>query len=343
MLISRQPEKVLVVDDSIDVINTLGKILSPHYLIQASTKPQDVIKLAISNDPPHLILLDVLMPGIDGFEVCRELKTNSKTKNIPVIFITSFGDIENEMTGFNVGGADYITKPISPPVVLARVKAQLALYNQQLELEEKVRIRTFELRESQFQIIQRLCRAAEFKDNETGLHVMRMSKISQLLGLKCGMSEAEAELLLNAAPMHDVGKIGIPDRILLKPGKLDANEWNIMKQHVGYGAEIIGLHKSDILSMARIIALTHHEKWDGSGYPNKLSGEEIPLVGRIVAIADVFDALLSTRHYKKPWSLNKTMEYLQAQKSKHFDPSLINHFFEIIPDVVEINTQYEEA
>jgi len=340
---SNKLARILVVDDSIDVIDILGQILSQLYTIQVSTEPQDVIKTACSNNPPHLILLDVMMPGLDGFEVCRLLKSNNKTKNIPVIFITSYTDIKNETKGFDVGGADYISKPINPPVVLARVKAHLALYNQQLGLEEKVRVRTNELKETRLQVIQRLSRAAEFRDNETGMHVMRMSKISQLLGLKCGMSEAEAELLLNASPMHDVGKIGIPDHILLKPEKLDADEWRTMQHHVEYGVEIIGIHDSDILSMARVIALTHHEKWDGSGYPNGLSGEDIPLVGRIVAIADVFDALISKRHYKNAWTMDKALGYLQEQKNKHFEASLVDKFLEIIPEISQINSEYEDA
>ena len=339
----KQFEKILIIDDSINTINILGHLLSPFYQIQVSTTSRDIVKLASSHNPPHLILLDIMMPGIDGFEVCKNLKADAKTKNIPVIFITSFEDMDNETRGFEVGGADYITKPINPPVVLARVKAHLALYNQQLELEKKVKLRTSELWETRLQIIQRLCRAAEFKDNETGMHIIRMSKVSQLLGLRSGLTKTEAESLLNAAPMHDVGKIGIPDHILLKPDKFDESEWCYMKRHVEFGAEIIGKHHSGILAMARVIVLTHHEKWDGSGYPNGLSQERIPLVGRIVAIADVFDALISTRPYKKSWSVNHAINYIEDQKGKHFDPVLVNNFLDIIPDILKINEQYAET
>lgn len=335
--------RILVVDDSIDVINLLGEILSPLYQVQVSTKPQDVCKTANSENPPDLIILDKLMPVIDGFEVCRQLKSHYKTENIPVIFITGSGDIDSETMSFKMGAADYITKPINPPVVLARVKAHLALYNQQLHLEEMVVERTRELLDTRLQIIQRLSRAAEFKDNDTGMHVMRMSRVSQLLGLKSGLSESESELLLNAAPMHDVGKIGIPDRILLKPGKFDTEEWNFMKQHVEFGAEIIGEHDSGILQMARIIALTHHEKWNGSGYPKGLSEDSIPMVSRIVAIADVFDALISARPYKEPWSLDKALRYIEEQKGEHFEPILVDNFLNIIPEILEINEQYSDV
>ncbi len=224
----------------------------------------------------------------------------------------------DEARGFEVGAVDYITKPISPPVVLARVRTHLALYDQKQELERLVKKRTKEILETRLEIIRRLGRAAEFRDDETGMRVIRMSKYAHEIALEIGVDEEEAELILNVAPLHDVGKIGIPDAILLKPGKLTPEEWKIMKKHAEYGARIIGDHPSKILQAAKTVALTHHEKWDGTGYPNGLGGEDIPLVGRICAIADVFDALTSKRPYKEVWDVDKAVNLILEEKGKHF-------------------------
>ena len=199
-----------------------------------------------------------------------------------------------------------------------------------------------ELRQTRLQIVQRLGMAAEYKDNETGLHVIRMSHFSKVLALAAGFSEAAAEELLNAAPMHDVGKIGIPDAVLRKPGKLDEQEWAVMRQHVEIGAQIIGEHASGLLRTAQRIALSHHEKWDGSGYPNGLSGEDIPLEGRIVAIADVFDALTSVRPYKAAWSVEDAVELLNKERGRHFDPHLVELFIQQLPAILEIKERWAE-
>ncbi len=251
-------------------------------------------------------------------------------------------EIKDEAKGFELGAVDYITKPVSPPIVLARVKTHLALYDMNRTLEKKVQKRTSELNDTRLEIIRRLGRAAEYRDNETGLHVIRMSHYSQLIGLEAGLSEEQADLLLNAAPMHDVGKIGIADNILLKPAKLDDTEWDIMKQHTTFGAEIIGDHSSELLDMARMIAITHHEKWDGSGYPRGLKGNEVPLMCRIVPIADIFDALTSMRPYKKPWSVEDAMAEINAMKATHLDPTLVDAFIEVLPDVLKIKKEYSD-
>jgi putative two-component system response regulator len=216
----------------------------------------------------------------------------------------------------------------------------LALYDQQMAWKEQVRAHAQELKDTQFQIIRRLARAAEYKDNETGMHVIRMSHYSHLLGEKAGLGPAQCEVLLHAAPMHDVGKIGIPDHILLKPGKLDADEWQVMMTHTTIGAEIIGDHDSDLLKMAKTVAITHHEKWNGTGYPNGLSGEDIPLVGRIVAIADVFDALTNERPYKEAWPVERAVTLLKEESGHHFDPHLVSQFLEIMPQIEQIKAQY---
>jgi putative two-component system response regulator len=209
-------------------------------------------------------------------------------------------------------------------------------------LEQKVRERTRELEETRMEIIRRLGRAAEYRDNETGLHIIRMSKFSQILGQATGMSDQDSGMLLNASPMHDIGKIGIPDSILLKPGKLDADEWEIMKTHSSIGAKILSGHPSELMQMAREIALTHHEKWDGSGYPGGLSGEEIPLSGRIVALADVFDALTSERPYKKAWAVDDAVSFIKENSGKHFDPTLVELFIDRLDEIIEVRDKYAE-
>ena len=333
---------LLIVDDTPENIDVLRGILKQEYKIKVASNGEKALKIAQSESAPDLILLDIMMPVMDGYEVCKRLKENYATAKIPVIFVTAKGETADESLGFDIGAVDYITKPVSPPLVLRRVRTQLSLYDEKRLLDEMVKERTKELDQTRLQIIQRLGRAAEYKDNETGMHVIRMSHYSKILALASGMSEDEAELLLNAAPMHDIGKIGIPDRILLKPGKLDAEEWEMMKKHPQMGAEILGSHNSVLLNLARDIALTHHEKWDGSGYPNGLKGTEIPLYSRIVAIADTFDALTTVRPYKQAWLVGDAIELLKKESGAHFDPELVDTFLSIIPQVLEIKDKYAE-
>lgn len=304
---------LLVVDDEPVNLQVLKQILQSEYRLIFARDGEKALSLAI-NEQPDLILLDIMMPGITGLETCRRLKSNAETRQIPVIFVTALAETSDEAEGFTAGCVDYITKPVSPPIVLARVKAQLSL------------VSIDALRETRLQVIHRLGRAAEYKDNETGLHVIRMSHYAKEIALVAGMSPADAEELLNAAPMHDIGKIGIPDRILQKPGKLDADEWEIMKTHTSIGATIIGEDNSNLLKIARTIALNHHEKWDGSGYPNGLAGDAIPVEARIVAIADVFDALTSVRPYKPAWEIDDAINYIKQQAGTHFDPTLVEAF-----------------
>lgn len=333
---------VLVVDDVPANIEVLSGILRTHYRVRAATSGARALAIALGEAPPDLILLDVMMPELDGFEVCRRLKADLRTRSIPVIFVTAMSEIEDETAGFEAGCVDYLTKPVSPPLVLARVRTHLALSNQSRELERQVRLRTSELERTRLAVIRCLGKASEFKDDNTGLHVIRMSHYSRVLGLAVGMSEADAHLLMLASPMHDVGKIGVPDAILKKPGKLDAEEWAQMQRHVEYGGQILGDQDSELLQMAKTIALTHHEKWDGSGYPEGLRGEAIPLVGRISALADVFDALTSVRPYKKAWSVDEAVKYILADRGKHFDPTLVDKLVERVPEFERIRQQYSE-
>lgn len=334
---------ILVVDDTPSNISVLMEILREDYRVLAATNGEQALKIARADPPPDLILLDVMMPDMSGHEVCQRLKGDSVTRKIPVIFVTAMNQVEDEAQGFALGAVDYITKPVSPPIVKARVRTHLALYDQNRELDRLVRERTAELRHTRLEIIKRLGRAGEFRDNETGMHVVRVAHYCRLLGEAVRMNEEDLDLLFNAAPMHDIGKIGIRDNILLKPGKLDDDEIKIMRQHVPFGAEIIGEHTDGLLSMARTIALTHHEKWDGTGYHRGLKGEAIPLVGRITTIADVFDALTSVRPYKKAWPVQDAVTLIQREAGTSFDPELVKKFVAILPQILAVREKYADT
>ncbi len=321
---------ILVVDDEPTNLQVLRQILQTDYRLLFARDGHKALELARS-EHPSLILLDVMMPGLTGHDTCTALKQDPATQAIPVIFVTALSDTEDEARGFELGAVDYITKPVSPPVVKARVRNQLSL------------VRMDELRDTRMQIIERLGRAAEFKDNETGLHVIRMSHYARTLALASGWTEGAAEELLSAAPMHDIGKIGIPDSILLKPGPLSPEEWDVMRTHPKIGADIIGEHPSSILRMAREIALCHHEKWDGSGYPQGLKGDAIPIAARVVTIADVFDALTTARPYKKAWTVEDALANLEQGAGQHFDPYLVPLFMSILPQILAIRERWKEA
>jgi putative two-component system response regulator len=333
---------VLVVDDTPENIHVLSGVLQEEYAVRVATSGEKAIAAARADPQPDLILLDVKMPVMDGYEVCRRLKNDYHTQRIPVIFVTALGEAEDEARGFELGAVDYIIKPINPAIVRARVRTHVQLYDQKRHLLELVQQRTRELEDTRLQIIRRLGRAAEFKDDETGYHVIRMSHYCRMLAIAGGIPEHRAELLFNAAPMHDVGKIGVPDNILEKPGPLTPDEWSIVKRHPVIGAGIIGRHNNELLEMARVVALTHHDRWDGSGYPRALRGEAIPLVGRIVAIADAFDALTSTRPYKQAWPVEEAVALLRREAGRQFDPRLIPKFIELLPQVKDIMGQYSE-
>lgn len=312
---------LLIVDDEPVNLNVLRTLLSNDYELLFAKDGERALTLA-QTERPDLILLDIMMPALSGYEVCAALKSEPATRGIPVIFITALSDADDEARGLELGAVDYITKPVNPAIARARVRTHLSL------------VHLDELKSTRLAIVQRLGRAAEYKDNETGMHVIRMSHASQILALAAGCSADWSETLLHAAPMHDVGKIGIPDAILQKPGKLDTDEWEIMKRHAAIGAEILGDDDSELLRMAKAIALGHHEKWDGSGYPRGLKGTEIPLEARIVAIVDVFDALTSERPYKQAWPVEQAVEHIRAQSGQHFDPDLVQVFQRCLPEII---------
>jgi len=320
---------VLVVDDEPSNLQLMRKLLDQDYRLLFAKDGARAIELA-RVERPNLILLDVMMPGMSGHEACKHLKADPDTAAIPVIFVTALADAADEVTGFDVGAVDYINKPVSAPILRARVRTHLSL------------VHLDELRLTRLEIVQRLGRAAEYKDNETGRHVIRMSNYAAILAKQAGFGVDAAEDLLVASPMHDIGKIGIPDNILTKPGKLTEEEWKVMQRHPSIGGEIIGIHPDRMLAMAHRVALTHHEKWDGTGYPNGLAGEAIPIEGRLVALADVFDALTSVRPYKPSWSNEDALNYIKSSAGKHFDPAVVEWFEASIPAFLEVQRRWAD-
>jgi putative two-component system response regulator len=283
---------------------------------------------AVLKHSPSLILLDVQMPDMTGFEVAQRLKSDPKTEHIPIIFVTSLLDEDDEQAGFNAGGVDYITKPISPCIVRARVRTHLSL------------VRVSKLETSYRDAIYMLGEAGHYNDSDTGVHIWRMAAYSYVLARATGWEKDHAKLLEMAAPMHDTGKIGMPDAILQKPDKLNDEEWIIMKQHPRIGYDILSKSKSPVFQLAAEIALYHHERWDGTGYPNGLAGEAIPESARIVAIADVFDALSMRRPYKEPWPIERILPTLQELSGNHLDKRLVAIFISIMPLILEIKDEW---
>ncbi len=342
---------ILIVDDQIVNIKLLEKILTQagYKNIFSTTDSRQAISMYLEHDI-DLLLLDIRMPNMDGFEVMAKLNdvsANADYDYLPVLVLTAELTSETRSKALSAGAKDFLTKPFDQIEALQRIQNILEVrllhkqvLQQNLELESRVKERTQELENSRLEIIRRLGLAAEYKDNETGNHVLRMSLFSQMLAKAIGFSDEHANMMLNAAPMHDIGKIGIPDRVLLKPGKLNDEEWTIMQTHVQIGAELLSGSDVPLMVMAKNIALTHHEKWDGSGYPEGLSGETIPIEGRICALCDVFDALTSERPYKEAWPIDKAMEHIRNQSGSHFDPKLVQVFEDILDDILACRKQH---
>ncbi len=341
--------KILIVDDNPSNVILLKKILafSGYANIVTTTDSREVIDI-YKHFRPDLILLDLEMPHLDGFKILEDLNSLKQEDYLSVMIITSQSDKEDRLKALKMGAKDYINKPFDHAEILMRIKNMLeirVLHNQanmqNHVLEEKVHQRTSELRDLQFDLLQRLLRAAEFRDNDTGSHIKRIGQYCSALAKEAGQSNKFCDLIEHAAMMHDIGKIAIPDEILLKQGRLTPEEWEKIKIHTIKGSQILADSPYDVIQLAEQIALTHHEKWDGSGYPNGLAGDEIPISGRITAICDVFDALLSERPYKKAWPLEKVLEELKSQSGVQFDPLLIDSFFAILPDILKIKEQYK--
>ncbi len=336
---SLNKQKVLIVDDTPENIQVLMETLKEDYAIVAAINGEKALKMAAAEPAPDIVLLDVMMPGMDGFEVCKKLKADEKTKDIPVIFITALTDAEDEAKGLALGAVDYLNKPFNPDLVMARIRNHLELKSYRDRLETLVKERTRELALTQAITIESLATLAEYRDPETGGHVKRTQNYVKALALKlkdhprfCDeLTDDTIEHLYRAAPLHDMGKVGVPDHILLKEGKLTDEEFEEMKMHVIYGRDALRtterkLGKNSFLKFVREIASTHQEKWDGSGYPEGLKEDQIPISGRLMALADVYDALISKRPYKPPYPHEKAVQIITEGKGIHFDPDIVDAF-----------------
>lgn len=355
---------ILIVDDTPDNITLLCSLLGDDYKNKVATNGVKALKIAMTGPPPDLILLDIMMPEMDGYEVCRHLKADPLTKDIPVIFLTAKTQEGDETKGFELGAVDYITKPIVPPILMARVHTHLALQaarksleDQNEILEEQVEQRTRQLASLQDSIIIAMASLAETRDNETGHHIRRTQHYVRELALCLRrkfehyaevLDDKYVELLYKTAPLHDIGKVGVPDRILLKPGRLTPEEFEEMKKHTTYGRDtIIEAEKSltepeDFMAVAREIAYSHHEKWDGSGYPQGLKGTDIPLCARLMAVADVYDALISKRIYKDAMPYEEAVSIITTSTGQHFDPDVIEAFIEVKGKFQQIAEEFSE-
>ena len=355
---------ILVVDDTPDNLTLMSSLLKYDYKVKIANSGEKALRIAGSDQPPDLILLDIMMPGMDGYEVCQLLKLDSRTRNIPVIFLTAKSDLEDEKNGLQLGAVDYITKPISPPIVLARVKNHLALKvmadflrDQNEFLEHEVDKRTREIIAIQDVTILAMASLAETRDSDTGNHIRRTQFYVKVLAEKLRdhprfslfLTDSNINMLFKSAPLHDIGKVGIPDRILLKPGRFEPHEFEIMKTHTTLGYDAI-MHAEkalgisvDFLSFAKTIALSHQEKWDGSGYPHGLAGDDIPIPARLMAVADVYDALICRRVYKEGMPHEKAVQIMIDGRGSHFDSDMLDAFLDIQEEFRAIALRFADS
>ena len=341
---------ILVVDDTPGNLSVMNRLLESDYKVKIATSGEKALRLAAADVPPDLILLDVMMPEMDGYEVCRRLKADERTRHTPVIFVTAKSEVDDERMGLELGAVDYITKPISPPIVTARIKTHLAqkkmaefLRDNNAFLEQEVALRTRELQSIQDATILTITSLAETRDTDTGYHIRRTQLYVLALANKAKenpeyarqLSDNTIQTLFKSAPLHDIGKVGIPDRVLLKPGRLEPEEFEVMKGHCRLGHDAIANAEKQLgiavefLACAKEIALYHHEKWDGSGYPEGRAGSAIPLAARLMAVADVYDALTTVRVYKPAMPHEQAVDIIVAGRGQHFDPGLVDAFLEI--------------
>lgn len=355
---------VLVVDDTPDNLSLMSALLKNSYKVKVANHGDKALRIAASATPPDLILLDVMMPDIDGYEVCRRLKASPRTRDIPVVFLTAKSEVEDEQKGLALGAVDYITKPISPPILMARVATQLSLKasadflrSQNDFLEAEVARRTSELEAIQDVTILAMASLAETRDSETGKHLLRTQRYVKALAEKLRphprfsnfLTDQNIKVLFKSAPLHDIGKVGIPDRILLKPGRFEPQEMEIMKNHTLLGRDAIQLAEDwlgkpvEFLTIAKEIALCHQERWDGSGYPGAIAGDTIPASARLMAVADVYDALISRRVYKDRMTHEQATQIIVEGRGSHFDPDVVDAFVEIADEFRSIAQRYPDS
>ena len=355
---------VLVVDDTPDNLSLMSGLLKDLYKVKVANNGEKAISIANSDSPPDLILLDIVMPGMSGYQVCQVLKASQATRAIPIIFLTAITATEDERKGLELGAVDFITKPVNPPVVLARVATQLQvklaadfLKDQNAFLEAEVQRRGRELAAIQDVTILAMASLAETRDNDTGNHIRRTQHYVKLLAthlthhprFRLFLDDHTIELLFKSAPLHDIGKVGIPDRILLKPGRFEPHEMAIMKTHCALGRDAIQ-HAEDQLGLeveflkyAKEIAYGHQEKWDGSGYPQGLAGDAIPTSARLMAVADVYDALISRRVYKEGMPHEKAVAIITEGRGSHFDPDIVDAFLSLAAQFREVAARYRDS
>ena len=333
---------ILVADDSEDIRNLFGVMLKKNYDVKFAVNSDETLAGADTDPLPDLILLDVEMPELDGYEVCARLKANPSLAHIPVIFVTARTDPKDQARGLMAGAVDYITKPISAPITMLRVKTQLVLVDQRRALEEQIQQRTEELYDTRLELIRRLARAMEFREGGLSNRVLRVGEYVALLSEALGLKGKVVEILSQAAPLYDIGKMGVPEQILKKSDALNPKEWEEVRKHPEIGAGIIGEHKDPLLEQARIMALTHHERWDGAGYPKKLKGNEIPVPGRIMAVADAFEAMTATQRHHSPITAMEAAKRIAAESGKQFDPAVVAAFMKVVKAFDEVRTKYKD-
>ena len=343
--------RVCVIDDNETNLLLLEQVvlkIDRNLTIESFLDP-GVALARCAEHMPDLVLVDYMMPVIDGHEVVRRLRAQTAARDMPIVMVTAASERSVRRKALELGATDFIAKPIEPDEVKARLTNLLALRRSHLQLRDRnkwladeVAIATKTVNDREEELIVRLSKAAEFRDPETGAHILRMAQYSRLIATQLGLDKEESDLLCRAAPMHDVGKLGIPDLILLKPGRLTPEEMNVMRCHARIGHTILKGSESRLIRLGAEIALTHHEKFDGSGYPEGLAGEAIPLVGRIVAVADVFDALTSARPYKAAWELEKACDYLLEGRGQHFDPRCVDAFIAVWEEVLLVHLQFAD-
>ncbi len=335
---------VLAVDDAADLLALMAKALGSEYQVLTAEDPGTAIELAGGEPRPDLILLDVEMPGVSGFEVCRALKSEAATADIPIIFLTGKTEAQAQVEGFEVGAVDYITKPINAAVLKARVRIHLALSNQRHALEHLVQERTAQLESTRAELIKRLSRAMELHESAAvGNRVLRVGQYAKLISQAAGAKPEVVEMMTVAAPLYDVGKLGVPAEILRKKEKLSAPDWERVKRHPALGAEIIGEHDDALLKLARQMALTHHETWDGKGYPQGLKGEAIPWPGRVIAIVDAFESMTTTQFHREPRSVEDAAAEIELRGGTRYDPKVVEAFKKAMPVMKKVREAYSDA